>query len=203
MKSLLLGAVAALALSGAAHASIIPSLDSVTAEGSDFRFRYTAQLAPDQGVTAGNSLVIVDFAGYVPGSVMSTLANVSASVSNTLPAGMLLTPGFTDDAAIPDLVFTYNGPDFQTTGGPFSTLFTLDGLSALSTYGDTGFGAFSAVAVRNMGSTAGTPAYNVGQVSVPSPAPEPATWALFLTGFAGLGVRLRRRRPTGIRARPA
>ncbi len=194
MKSLLLGAAAALALSSAAHASIIPSLDSITTEGSDFRFHYSAQLAPDQGVSAGSTLVIVDFAGYVPGSVMSTLANVSAAVSNTLPGDLLLTPGFMDDAAIPDLVFTYNGPDFQTSGGPFPTLTTLAGLSALSTYGGSAFGSFSAVAVRNMGTTTGTLAYNVGQVSVPSPVPEPASWALFLTGFAGLGVMLRRRR---------
>jgi len=199
MKSLLLGAVAVLALSSAAHASIIPSLDSVTAEGSDFRFNYSAQLAPDQGVTAGSSVVIVDFAGYVPGSVLSTLPNVSASVSNTLPGNLLLTPGFVDNAAIPDLVFTYNGPDFQTSGGPFVSLTTLAGLSALSIYGDSDFGAFSAVAVRNAGTTTGTLAYNVGQVSVPSPAPEPGTWALFLTGFTGLGIMLRRRRTAPIR----
>jgi hypothetical protein len=30
-----------------------------------------------------------------------------------------------------------------------------------------------------------------------SPAPEPATWALMLTGFFGLGAALRRRRPLG------
>ncbi|HSU81218.1 MAG TPA: PEPxxWA-CTERM sorting domain-containing protein [Thermoanaerobaculia bacterium] len=36
-------------------------------------------------------------------------------------------------------------------------------------------------------------------VTVGSSAPEPGTWALMLTGFAGLGAALRRR-PRGLAA---
>jgi hypothetical protein len=200
MKSLLLGAVAALAISGAAQASVIPLLDTVTPEGSNFRFSYTGQLAPDQGVKNGSQLVIVDFAGYVPGSVFSSLANVSASVSNTLPAGLLLNPGFTDNAAIPDLVFTYTGPDFQSTGGPFASIVNFSGLSALSTFGGIANGSFSAVAVRNNGEFPGTNTFNTGEVGIPSAVPEPATWAMLMTGFLGLGLMLRRKGRKGISA---
>jgi len=192
MKPLVLAAVAAVALAGPAHASVIPFLGSVTADGSNFKFNYTGRLAADQGVTSGNQLVIVDFAGYVPGSVFSTLANVTASTSSTLPAGLLLMPGFTDNAAIPDLVFTYTGPDFHTTGGPFPSFTDFAGFGAVSTIGTTHVGSFSSVAVKNFGDLSGTPVLSEGQVSIPG-VPEPATWAMMLIGFFGLGALLRRR----------
>jgi hypothetical protein len=196
MRSLMVAGVAALAFMGTAHASVIPVLDSVTPDGAYFKFAYDGVLAPDQGVTAGSQLVIVDFNGYVPGTIHSSLADVTASISNTLPAGLLLDPAFTDNPTMPDLVFTYTGPDFQTTGGPFPDLTHFSGLSADSTFGDMHAGTFSAVAVRNSGSPQGTPTYNVGQVMVPDPpaVPEPASWALMIMGFLGLGTALRLRR---------
>jgi hypothetical protein len=194
MKALALAAVAAIALTSSAQASVIPFLDSVGVDGSNFKFSYTGQLAPDQGVTNGSELVIVDFAGYVPGTVFSSLANVSASVSNTLPSGLLLNPGFTDNPTIPDLVFTYTGPDFHTSGGPFPAITNFGGLSADSTFGKMGVGSFSAMAVTNVGALSGTDAFNVGQVNVPSDVPEPATWAMMLIGFFGLGAMLRQRK---------
>ena len=187
-------AIAALALSTAAHASIIPNLASVTPDGSDFIFSYQGQLAPDQGVKAGNQLVIVDFAGYVPGSVASAIPDVIATVSDTLPAGLLLPPGVTDNAAIPDLVFTYIGPDFDTSGGPFSGLTDFNGLSAESTFHGVALGSFSAVAVTNDGKATGSAAFNVGSVGVPSAVPEPATWAVIFFGFGAVGASIRSRR---------
>jgi hypothetical protein len=193
MKSLVLAATVAIALSSPASASVIPFLNTITPDGPGFKFSYTGQLASDQGVKNGDELVIVDFAGYISGSVHSALPNVTASVSNTLPAGLLLDPGFTDSSSIPDLVFTYTGPDFQTSGGPFPTIIDFSGLSADSIFGTAGTGSFSAVAVRNVGSLAGTATFNVGEVNIPA-VPEPASWALLITGFFGLGIGLRRRR---------
>jgi hypothetical protein len=209
MRSLMLTAAAVIALSGAAHASVIPVLDNVAADGANFKFSYDGQLAPDQGVADGSQLVIVDFAGYVDGSIHSSLANVTASISNTLPAGLVLDPMFTDDASIPDLVFTYTGADFHTTGGPFTSgpdggIIHFAGLSADSIFGGTATGTFSAAAVRNTGDQQGTVTFNVGQVAVPlSAVPEPASWALMIMGFLGLGtaaLRLGRSRGLGVTA---
>jgi hypothetical protein len=36
-------------------------------------------------------------------------------------------------------------------------------------------------------------------LSISAPAPEPATWAMFLTGFTGMGILLRRRQSQGHR----
>jgi hypothetical protein len=181
-------------LSSGAQASVIPVLDSITPDGSDFLFSYDGQLAPDQGVMAGDQLVILDFAGYIAGSVHSTLPNVTATVSNTLPAGLLLDPGFTDNPSIPDLVFTYNGPPVDVSGGPFPSIIDFSGLTAESLYSQQTTGSFSASAVKNEGAQTGTPTFNVGQVGIPvAPAgvPEPATWAMMLVGFFGMGFVLR------------
>jgi hypothetical protein len=74
---------------------------------------------------AGDELVVVDFQGYVAGSMNSTLPDFVASISNALPAGLLMPPGFTDSSSIPDLVFTYAGPSFDTSGGLWVAFFHL------------------------------------------------------------------------------
>lgn len=198
MKSLLLGAAAVAALTGSAHASVLLQLDSVTPDGSNFLYSYSGHITPDEGVVAGDQLVIIDFAGYVAGSAVTPSPDISVSLSNTLPAGLSLSGGLTDDAAIPDLVFTYNGPDFHASNGPFPPDFSFSGITADSLFGDTTNGAFAASSVTNVGANAG-PATNSGELRVPlgdpiSPVPEPASWALMLTGFLGIGWTMRRRR---------
>ena len=196
MKKLLLAAAALLCVSSGAHASIIPTLTNVTPDGSNFDWLYQGTLAGDQGLTDGSRLVIFDFKGYVPGSVFSPYANVTASVEN-VTTGLLLPPGRTDDASLVNLVFTYHGPDFETSGGPFPDI-NFNGLMAKSTFSDLAQGIFSAQAVKNNGvgpGGAGTPAYNTGFITVPNApgVPEPTTWALMLVGFGLAGVSLRRR----------
>jgi hypothetical protein len=201
MKKLLLLAGAALCVSTGANASIIPVLDSVTADGSDFLYSYHATLSGDQGLTAGSELVIFDFAGYVPGSIFAPSPFITTSVVpvanfNTATGGVQTNAVYADDPGIMDLVFTYNGPDFHTTGGPFTDI-VIPGLTAVSTFGGVGVDGFSSRAIKNTGlATVGTVAFNNGAVGVPTPGgvPEPASWALMILGFGGVGATLRRRR---------
>jgi hypothetical protein len=165
-------------------------MTNVTASGSDFNFHYLTALAPDQGLTAGDRVVIIDFAGYVPGSVYSTNDNWTASVSNSLPAGLLIAPGATDKAGIADLVFTYKGPDYQLGGGPYVSQTNYLGLGALSTSSNIATGSFSAEAIKNTGFTQGSVTFNVGAVALPG-VPEASTWALMLVGVCGIGGALR------------
>ncbi len=200
MKRLLVAAGAVLCLSGAAHASITPTLVSVTPDGSDFIFDYSVLLSGDQGLTKGSELVIFDFAGYVPGSIVSPSPLITASTElvanfDTATGGVQVNPMFTDDPTIPDLVFTYNGPDFHTTGGPFAPN-TMVNFTAISTLGGIGVDGFSSRAISNVGlGTSGTAAFNDGAVGVPMAlVPEPASWALLIVGFGGVGALLRDRR---------
>jgi len=200
MKRLLLAAGATLLASGAAHASITPVLDSITPDGTDFVFNYHAILSGDEGLTTGSTLVIFDFAGYVPGSIFAASPNITTSVVgvanfNTAAGGVQVNPLFTDDPTIPDLVFTYTGPNFRTSGGPFSDFVIMD-LHAKSTLGGVALDGFSSRAISNSGlGTTGTASFNNGAVGVAAAlVPEPTAWAMMLIGFGGLGSLLRARR---------
>jgi hypothetical protein len=199
MKRLLLATGAVLSLAGAAHASITPSLVSIAPDGSDFMFTYNVTLSGDEGVTSGSQLVIFDFAGLVAGSVVSPSALISISTPMTAnfditTGGVQINPMFTDDATIPDLIFTYTGPDFDTTGGPFTPMTVT--FTVLSTLGGMTTDGFSSRAISNSGmGTTGTASFNNGAVGVAAAlVPEPTSWALIIMGFGGVGALLRGRR---------
>ena len=193
MKNLLFAAVAAFSVAGAAHASVIPVLQSVVDEAGLFRFTYQASLAPDAGLTNGSQFVIFDFAGFA-GGLASADPRFTATSQNTT-SGYGLPPGFNDDALIPNLVFTWNGGAFHTSGGPFAgpTNFTI---SALSTFSGMQMDAYGAFTVINNGPAQGSLALNSGSTAVPLAAavPEPASWAMMIIGFGGVGALMRRRR---------
>ena len=213
MKKLLLMAGAALCLATGARASIIPVLDSVTQDGSNFLFTYHATLSGDQGLTDGSMLVIQDFAGYVPKSASAAGTGFTPFISistpleanfNTAAGGVQTNAVYSDDPNVTDLVFTYHGPDFHTSGGPFTDI-EIMGLTAESTFGGVAVDGFSSRAIKNTGlGTVGTVAFNNGAVGVPVSAavPEPASWALLILGFGGIGglARMRRGRALGAAA---
>jgi PEP-CTERM motif len=195
MKKLLLAACATFALSSGAHAAIIPTLDTVTADGSDWIFSYSGTLAGDQGLIQGSKLIIYDFAGYVNGSIDVGIYGPDLVASTELVSAILPPPSDTDDPLIPNLVFTWTGAPFNASGGPFADV-SFAGLTAKSIYSGVQNDGFSAMAVTNNGSATGDLSFNSGRVGVPmaSVVPEPGTWALMILGFGGAGAALRARR---------
>ena len=104
-------------------------------------------------------------------------------------------PGFDDDPNVVNLVFTYVGPDFRNTGGPFAP-FDFDGLGARSRFGGTAADAFFTLTTKNnpdgVPGGSNTAVYTLGSATVPA-VPEPATWAMMVGGFGLLGATMRRR----------
>lgn len=105
--------------------------------------------------------------------------------------------GFNDDPNVVNLVFTYTGPDFRNTGGPFSPI-DFNGLSARSTFSRLGLDAFFTLTTKNnldnLPGGSNTAVFTLGQVTVPvAGVPEPATWAMMLGGFGFMGAAMRRR----------
>jgi hypothetical protein len=197
LRTTIAAACAVASLGAAANAAVIPSLTGVTpGAGGTFTFSYQGTLSGDAGLTAGDRLVIFDFAGYVPGSIFSPFANLVATTEN-VSTGLSTIPGQVDDPGLANLVFTYNGPLFQTSGGPFTPI-EFNGLSARSTFNGLAADTFAAVTTKNNpdgvpGGT-GTPIFDQGFITVPA-VPEPATWGMMILGFGmiGAGLRLRRR----------
>lgn len=201
MKIWVIAATAAVAFSGSAEAAVT-TLQSITGNGANNNtFTYQTTLGPDEGLHIGDRFVIFDFAGYISGSVFATAANVATAVENVSTNAIVL-PGQNDDPTIPNLVFTYTGPDFRTTGGPLSP-FDLNSFGARSTFSGVSSDAFFAQTTKNNPpGEAGTTSFTVGTVRTPASAiPEPATWAMMVGGFGMMGFAARRRtRPTRVTA---
>ena len=197
MKKLILAASASLAIATSASAGVI-TLQSLAANGpNDFTFTYQGTLGPDEGVVSGDRLIIYDFRGYIAGSIFSDIATVTATTELTSPSGFV-TPGFDDDPNVINLVFTYVGPPFRASGGPFAP-FDFDGLGARSTLGGIIADAFFGLSTKNnpdgVPGGSGTKIFSLGEVSVPNQAiPEPATGAMMLGGFGLIGLTSRRGR---------
>ena len=176
----LAGAALLLGSGSLARADIIPEVSTVTPNGSNFTWTYTAALTNDETLQSGNFFTIYDFAGFVSGTNFQPANWVfsSANVGVTPPR---VTP--TDNPNIPNLTFTYTGPNVGP--GPVDLgLFGAD-----STFSKATLGNFAAETVK---------ADNMGQVEVSArPAgviPEPSSLVLLLPGLVPLGVLLRKRR---------
>jgi hypothetical protein len=198
VKRLLLTACAAGAIATGASASVIPVLDTVTPVGTEFEFSYSGTLAGDQGLVFGSTLLIFDFGGYVPGSISAGIYSADVVAFTELTSLLPPPSGADDNPLVFNLVFRWRGAPFNASGGPFADV-DFAGLTARSVIGQTTLDGFSALSVTNNGLATGLPASNSGFVAVPDgqfPAgiPEPATWALMILGFGGLGVTLRARR---------
>ena len=171
-------------------------LDARAFNGTDWTFSYGGTLAPTEGVLNGSRLVILDFAGYVAGSVNSAFSDITATIEmSSVALGYL--PGITDDPNLPNLVFTYTGDPFQVAPAPDGTPYTpidFTGLSARTTLGGVATDGFAAYTVKNTpGMTNGSTVYSTGSLGVPAAVPEPATWAMMVFGLGVAGYSMRRR----------
>lgn len=196
-KLLALAASAAcLAMPFASASAATVQLDGITFNGADYTFSYGGTLAPTEGITAGSKLVILDFAGYVDGSIFSPSSLIAASTEMTT-SGVLLDPSITDDPTLTNLVFTYTGPDFQVMpappGSPYAPI-DFAGLTARSIFGSSVIDGFATLSIKNEGTAEGSIVYSAGLVGVPTPAvPEPATWGMMIMGLGTIGFAMRRR----------
>jgi hypothetical protein len=193
MKRLFIAAAALFSVASSAHA-ITPVLVDVDQQGSIFEFTYEATLDEDQGVRTGDRLVIFDFAGFlgfglIPNPGIEAFTENTTFVSND-PNELQPVPGFFDDPNLPNLVFRWAAPPAFAVGAHPPIDFML---SAFSSYGGITFDGFTSITVKNNGPNIGQPIYVQGSTSVPV-VPEPASWALMIVGFGGVGSLLRRRR---------
>ena len=111
---------------------------------------------------------------------------------------------FTGTAGVATETPTFGGFPLGVSSGTYDNLFNLTLLGSfnapfVTANGGTAAGAEAALATALNG---GTSYLNIHSTRFPggeirgflSPVPEPATWMMMLTGFAGAGIALRRRR---------
>jgi hypothetical protein len=184
----LAGGVSVLAIgaSGAQAAPLNIDLASVTGSGNLFTYTYNVTLASGAAVTegfrTGDFFTIQDFAGYVNNSFAGAPAGFSLVYGSGGSAGVPV--DFADDAAINNLMVTYNGAtNFATT--PFT--FTVQ-----SIYGGTVVDSYNA---RAGDLVTGGNLRSGGNVRV-AVIPEPGTLALLAPALMG-GLALARRRKAG------
>ena len=167
------------------NAALVGGTPSFDAVNNNFVYTYALTQASSDQVSPGNFVRFYDFNGYVTNSAAGPNANWSATTTgfNGNPPSVILTHG--DDAAIPNVTFTYNGatPDARTNLGNF-VLRSVFGLG--SSFKD--FYGFN----TNSG------ANNTGidtRLSYVAPVPEPTSFISAGLGILGLGLGL------GFRAR--
>jgi hypothetical protein len=170
------------------------------------------------GYGAGGPRVLQRSGSFTTGTVLSA-ANQTSNPSgwgnafNVLLDTTAQTITFTGDGSN-----TYQTIDFDLTG---ISGFAFTGLNALTPYGATATGqgtygyntSFTGTSLHiGYASTSlangnyfqinqGSSVFKYSTAAATPGVPEPATWAMMLIGFGGLGVAMRRRKSVGVRVR--
>lgn len=202
-SKLLLGVAAALGISTAANAAIT----------------FTPFNGPDPGPGAGWSVVLdydginTGFFGTSGGTVVSgNLANIYAAPLGDLSNFAYISNGQTYELTAPVIrgfsfylgsVDSFNSISFYN-GGSLLDTFTGSALAppadgdqtSANTNRRYNFNFNGATATRIVLESSGN-SMEWDTIAIPSAIPEPATWAMMITGFGLMGAALRRRRQTG------
>ncbi len=180
-----LTAAAFAATAAPAAAGLLPvGAVSVTPQGANYLWSYSINLPTNAQLHSGDYFTIYDFAGFVPGTNVQP-ADWSFSSVGFGPTPDRLNPD--DNAAIPNLTFTYTGPTIPTGD------LALGVFSAESKYNMEGDSFFTA---RTHRTSDGKTDSNITTTTVPVPVavPEPATLALVVLGLPVIGLRRAARR---------
>jgi hypothetical protein len=146
-------------------------------EGSNFRYSYTFGAELGETIRSGDFLVIHDFGALIPDSVT---APDGWSIETPLSSGLA-----TDDPIIPNLFFTYTGPDIEGVAD-------LGVFTALSSEFPDSYRAFVSQTSSGVAVTVIATPFVIGS-SVPTPTPDGgATAALLGLGVAGLAFARRK-----------
>src|SRR5437667_6991433 len=105
-KKFFLALIAITAVSFAARADIIPTLDSITGSSPSFTWNYAANVTVDQTINAGDFFTIYDFGSIAAGSNMQP-TGWTFSQALLGPTAALTSP--TDNPNILNLTWTYTG----------------------------------------------------------------------------------------------
>ena len=192
LKTLCTGVTLAFAIGApVAHASLIADFQSVT---DTFDFNYSLKFSTPVGgnaeqLVSGDFVTIYDFAGFTGLGGVVMPAGITASTALLGPNPPFQAPP--DNAAIPNVTFTY-------TGAPI-TVDTNFLVSIHTTFGSTTNGFYSGQTTNNFDQP-GAKLGNTGQTMVPTASiPEAETYAMMLAGLGLMGF-IMRRRSAGARA---
>ncbi len=166
----------------------------------------SATLDPTQSFTATSTSSVLTIGGYdVPGAFVLAnilLATSSAPTVNVLGEHFTYTPAAVSPLASEGNLGIYGTRDLAFMGGAVGsydtftqtfnttvgTTYNLSYLFTLTTCGGCSSGP------NGLRITAGDAA------AAPGPVPEPATWAMMLLGFGGIGYSMRRQRKIALAA---
>ena len=203
LRRVFAGLALAVMVTGMANAGIIYNFTGVTASGSNFDWKYIAQLSADQqlgsidntGATATDFAVVYDFLGVVSASTSSVATGLTLSTfleATTTPQPHL--QSVPDSASYMNVHTTITG---SLIPSGLTNIYTID---IISTSGQRGlFANESAQALKYVPGDGTNLTVSGNTVSIEAPtantvgAPEPVTMALMGSSLLGLGLlRLRR-----------
>lgn len=179
--------IAVLLCTGTIQANIIPVLDNITPNGTNWDWTYRVTVTNDQDARPGNFFTLFDFEDIV------SVAPIAGWSSSTQYLGVVAPRTLpVDDPARLNVTWTRTGPTI--VGMSLLGMFTVTSAS-----NEPGTSFFTGLGTKNSGAEAGSQLGNVGLVAVPGGnegpnilTPEPGTDLAIGTGLVLLGL-LRRR----------